>query len=257
VLNLACVGARPAALVNCLNFGDPEHPEVMRQLSDAVDGMSEACRAFGIPVVGGNVSLYNASDGADIDPTPVVGLVGVVDALDSPPPDAGLVDGSRLVLVGPLADGLGGSEWSRAAGRPAQGALPPLDLREHSRVAGLVRDLVAERAVLGAHDVAAGGLGLALAEMAVASGVGFVVEAVTGHGELFSEGPSRVVLCVASDREAEVLERAASAGVPARSLGAAGGDRLVVAGLVDVSLADATAAWRRRLPDALEGVASV
>ena len=98
-MNLACVGARPLGLVNCLNFGNPEHPEVMWQLSEAIDGMAEACRAFGIPVVGGNVSLYNESRGRDIDPTPVVGLVGLVDRLDRPPPGVRLVDGGTLLAA--------------------------------------------------------------------------------------------------------------------------------------------------------------
>ena len=256
VLNLACVGARPLALVNCLNFGDPENPEVMGQLSAAVDGMSDACRAFGLPVVGGNVSLYNASEGADIDPTPVVGVLGLVDDLAVVPPGAGLADGGRLVLLGPEHDGLGGSEWGRATGRPRQGDLPPLDLRLHSAVADVVRGLVVDRVVDGVHDVASGGLGLALAEMAVRSGVGFRVDGVAGHRGLFSEGSSRAVVCVAPEREADVLARAEAAGVPARSLGTAGGDRLVVDGLVDVSLDEARSTWRNRLPDALDAVAS-
>ena len=89
VLNLACVGARPLAVVNCLNFGNPEHPEVMWQLSEAIDGMAEACRAFGMPVIGGNVSLYNETRGRDIDPTPVVGMLGMVDRLERRPPGVG------------------------------------------------------------------------------------------------------------------------------------------------------------------------
>jgi len=256
VLNLACVGARPLALVNCLNFGDPERPVVMGQLSDAVDGMADACRALDLPVVGGNVSLYNASDGVDIDPTPVVGVLGLVDELTAVPPGARLVDGHRLVLLGTPAHGLAGSEWARRAGRERQGELPSLDLAAHAAVADLVRGLVADRVPSGVHDVAAGGLGLCLAEMAVAGGVGFTVDGVDGHGELFSEAASRVVVAVAPDHEAEVLDRAAAAGVPARVLGTAGGDRLVVAGLVDLALADATATWRDRLPDALDTVAS-
>src|SRR5207253_3034717 len=153
VLNLACVGARPLALVNCLNFGNPEHPEVMRQLSDSIEGMADACRAFGIPVVGGNVSLYNASRGQDIDPTPVIGLLGMVDRIDQRPPGARLVDGHRIVLVGGAPSG-------------------ELDLRAVSSVADTVRALVVDGAVSGVHDVAAGGLAKSLAEMAAAAGVG-------------------------------------------------------------------------------------
>ncbi len=256
VLNLACVGARPLALVNCLNFGDPEHPEVMGQLSEAVDGMSEACRAFGVPVVGGNVSLYNASEGTDIDPTPVVGVLGLIDDLAVVPPGARLGAGGRLVLLGPEHDALGGSEWAATAGHPRQGDLPPLDLRLHSAVADLVRGLVADQVVHGVHDVASGGLGLCLAEMAVAGAVGFTVSGVADHRALFSEGPSRAVVCVAPDRENEVLARAEAAGIPAKVLGDTAGDRLVVDGLVDVSLTEATSTWHNRLPDALDAVAS-
>ena len=133
--------------------------------------------------------------------------------------------------------------------------LPPLDLRLHSAVADLVRALVVDRVVDGVHDVASGGLGLCLAEMAVASGTGFTVDGVADHRGLFSEAPSRVVVCVPPDREAEVVARADAAGVSARVLGPAGGDRLVVTGLVDVSLAEATNTWRDRLPDALDAVA--
>ncbi len=128
VLNLACVGARPIAVVNCLNFGNPEHPEVMWQLSEAVDGMAEACGAFGLPVIGGNVSLYNESRGVDIDPTPVIGLLGVVDQLDRRPPGVTMAEGDRLVLLGddlsgssPQPGGLVGCLGRRRQGRDAPG----------------------------------------------------------------------------------------------------------------------------------------
>ncbi|MST35153.1 phosphoribosylformylglycinamidine synthase subunit PurL, partial [Acidimicrobiaceae bacterium USS-CC1] len=113
-LNVACVGARPVAVVNCLNFGNPEHPEVMWQLSEAIDGMGEACRALGLPVVGGNVSLYNESRGHDIDPTPVVATLGLVDELHRRPPGVRLAAGDRVLLVQPpgTRPSLGGSQWA-------------------------------------------------------------------------------------------------------------------------------------------------
>lgn len=251
VLNLACVGARPLALVNCLNFGNPEHPEVMWQLSEAVDGMAEACAAFGIPVVGGNVSLYNESRGADIDPSPVVGLLGLVDSLEAVPPGPALVDGGRLLLLGEPSAELAGSRWAAEHGGARRGALPPLDGPAHTAVAGLVRDLVADQLLLGVHDVAEGGLGVALAEMAVRSGVGFRVARVAGHADLFSEAPSRVVACVAAHTTNEVQARAEQAGVPVAQLGLATGDVLSVKDLLEVPLAEATAAWRDRLPSTL------
>jgi len=254
VANLACAGARPLALVNCLNFGNPEHPTTMWQLSEAIDGMAEACRALSVPVVGGNVSLYNESRGRDIDPTPVVGMVGMIDRLVSPPPGAGLVEGTRLVVLGAGPDTLSGSRWAWRQGHKA-GSPPALDLAAHRVVCDLVRDLVADGLVLGVKDTADGGLGVALAEMAAVSGVGAVVRAPEGadHRWVFGETPSRFVLAVDPAAIAEVHRRHTAAGVAAAVVGAAGGDRLAIEGLagganVDAPVADVVAAWRGALP---------
>ncbi len=254
VANLACVGARPLALVNCLNFGNPEHPETMWQLSEAIDGMAEACRALSLPVVGGNVSLYNESRGRDIDPTPVVAVVGMVDRLVSPPPGAGLVAGTRLVVLGAEPDTLSGSQWAWRQGHKA-GSPPALDLDAHGAVCDLVRDLVADGLVLGVHDTADGGFGPALAEMVAASGVGASVRAPEGadHRWLFGESPSRFVLSVDPAAIGELHRRHVAADVPAAIVGEAGGDTLTIDGLaggvnVDLAVADVVAAWRGRLP---------
>jgi phosphoribosylformylglycinamidine synthase len=249
-LNVACAGARPVALVDCLNLGNPEHPEVMWQLSEAVDGMAEACTALSVPVVGGNVSLYNESRGRDIDPTPIVGVVGIIDRLERPPPGVGLVDGGRLLLLGPAAEeGLAGSRWAFERGHRG-GTLPPLDLVLHRRLLELVAGLVAGGMVAGIHDVSTGGLGVCLAELALRSQVGFVVGGIGGHAGLFSEAPSRVVACVSPAGVAAVRERAGAAGVPCTEMGTAGGERVVVEGLVDLELAAVTGWWRGALPRA-------
>ena len=250
MLNLACVGARPLAVVNCLNFGNPEHPEVMWQLSEAIDGMAEACLALQTPVVGGNVSLYNESRGDDIDPTPVIGMLGLIDQLDRRPPGVRLIEGGRLVMIGTTEPELSGSIWARRRGRRG-GRLPALDLAFHAQVADVVRSLVVDGLVAGIHDVSAGGVGLTLAEMAVKSGIGFQAARIHDVAELFSESPSRVVVCVEPERLQVVLDLCEQAGVPTARIGVAGGDRLSVKGLVDVALADAIGAWRDRLPDAL------
>ena len=250
VLNLATVGARPLAMVDCMNFGNPEHPEVMWQLSESVDGLAEACRAMGIPVVGGNVSLYNESRGADIDPTPVVAVLGIIDTLVARPPGVGLVEGGRLLLVGAGATSLAGSLWAWSNGLRG-GELAEVDLSAVSATAEVVRGLVLNGLVKGAHDVSAGGLGLALAEMAVRSGLGFDVARIHDHTELFGEGAGRVVLCVDANDLPEVESRCGQGGVPTMRLGAAGGHRLRMKDLLDLSLAEATAAWRDRLPVAL------
>jgi phosphoribosylformylglycinamidine synthase len=251
-LNVACAGARPVALVNCLNFGNPEHPEVMWQLSESIDGMAEVSRVLDVPVIGGNVSLYNETRGRDIDPTPVVAVLGLIESLDRRPPGVRFVAGGQLLLLGAPATELGGgSLWALQRHGFRGGRLPALDLVAHVDLVQLVTALVAEGLVDGIHDVSEGGLGVALAEMAVRSGIGCSVFGVAGAGALFSEAPSRVVVCVAPERAAEVARRADAAGVPVTELGEAGGDRIVVQGLVNVPVADARAAAEGAIPNAL------
>jgi len=255
-LNIACVGAVPMAVVDCLNFGNPEHPEVMWQFSESVDGMREACLALGLPVVGGNVSFYNESRGADIDPTPVVGTIGLIERLERRPPGAGLVDSADVLLLGPRSSVLTASRWARSVHDHRGGVLPDLDLDLHKRLVVLVAALVADGVVAGAHDAADGGLGECLAEMAVTGGVGAALTALDGHGELFSEAPSRVVLCVDPARVNEVMARAAGAGMPVHPLGRAGGDRLVIDGLIDLSVREIAEARSATIPSALAAGAS-
>ncbi len=217
LMNLAVVGARPVAMVNCLNFGNPEHPEVMWQLSESVDGLTEALTAFGIPCVGGNVSLYNESRGSDIDPTPVIGLLGVIDSLDRPPAGPRLADGGRLVLVGEAPRGLSGSKWAAGRGHRGRGQLARTSLESVSATADAVRDLVGSEAVWGAHDVAQGGIGLALAEMVASSGIGASIARVTDHVDLFSEAPGRALLCLDPEGMRDVLDRLDALGVATQS----------------------------------------
>jgi phosphoribosylformylglycinamidine synthase subunit PurL len=251
IANLACVGARPSAAVNCLNFGNPEHPAVMWQLAETVDGLAEACRAFGVPVVGGNVSLYNESAGRDIDPTPVLGVLGVVDELIGAPPGLAHVAGDTILVVGrrhatgPNPHPLGGSAWAARHGR--RGGRPPvLDVSAHRRVCELIVDLVApslvgrDVVVSAVHDVSSGGLGVALAELCLASGVGASASGVDTHRELFCELPSRFLVAT---RDPDAVAFAAhAAGVPVGVLGTATGDRLLVGGLLDVAIDDLRAA---------------
>ena len=250
ILNLACVGAKPLALVNNLNFGNPEHPVTMWQLSQAVDGMTEASNAFTVPVVGGNVSLYNEANGHNIDPTPVVGMLGMTGQIEHAPPGMALTEGHRLIVLGPEGSGLGGSIWARNNG--AQGGdLPELDYDMHLRVAEVTRGLVSGGVVSAVHDIGAGGLGLALTEMAIAGGVGAVAARIADHDALFSEAPSRVIVAVAPDNMGLVENMAESMGVPLTRLGLATGDKISFKGLVEGSLEDATTQWRDRLPTAM------
>jgi phosphoribosylformylglycinamidine synthase len=250
--NVACTGARPLALVNCLNFGNPEHAEVMWQFTEAVGGMSEACEALGIPVIGGNVSFYNESRGADIDPTPVVGVLGLIDELRDRPPGAALQPGDDIVVIGDVRPELGGSEWA-AVVHGLDGGMPPAaDLDQACVVHEVVATLVRDRGVRGVHDVSDGGLAVALAEMAINGGVGARVElAFSGCAPAeacFAEPASVVVCSVERESTAQVCAQVAAAGLTARVVGTATGDRLVAAGAFDVALAAAADTWRTALP---------
>jgi phosphoribosylformylglycinamidine synthase II len=252
-LNVACVGARPAAVVNCLNLGNPEHPEVMWQLSEVVDGMTAACLALELPVVGGNVSLYNESRGRDIDPTPVIGVVGFTDDLDCVPPGARFDEGDTLLLLGPAGErGLGGSLWARRQDHEG-GVLPALDLAAHAHLIAAVIEIVGVDGVSGIHDVSDGGLGVCLAEMAIRSGTGFRVDGIEDHEQLFSEAPSRVVVAVTGPGVSRVGEVAAAHAVSLSTLGVAGGARLIVGDLVDIELAHARDRWRWSLEALVHG----
>ena len=215
VLNLACVGARPLALVNCLNFGNPEHPEVMWELSEAIDGMAEACRALGVPVVGGQREPLQRERRARHRSH--AGGRRARRGRRPPAPAARHRSASRAASCcwsgpEPAVPSLAGSRW--AWDRGAQGGhLDPCDATAHLAVAGLVRSLVAAGLAQGVHDVAEGGLALALAEAAIVGGTGVRIDGVDGHAALFAEAPSCAVLCVAADDEGAVTERARRAGV--------------------------------------------
>jgi phosphoribosylformylglycinamidine synthase len=254
-LNVACVGATPAAVVNCLNFGNPTHPGVMWQLSESIDGMRAACLALSLPVVGGNVSLYNESDGIDIDPTPVIATIGVLDAVHRRPPALTARAGDAIVLVGPPSEDLRGSAY--ASGDPdTPDGLFTLDLALHRRVCELVATLVAEEVATVAadlvhtvHDISDGGIALCCAEIAVASGLGCTLADGLTLGALFSEAPSRALL--GTSRPSELIARAEAAGVPAQLVGQFEGDRILLPELLDLSVEEIAGRRLRRIPDAL------
>jgi phosphoribosylformylglycinamidine synthase len=244
--NVAATGATAVAVVNCLNFGNPEHPEVMWQLSESIDGMAEACVALGLPVIGGNVSLYNESGGVDIDPTPVIGTLGLLDELHCSPPSLAWGAGEAIVVLGarsgpgPVRFPLAGSRLAVDVMANRDGVLFDVDLEAHAALCRLVASLVASHAagrggILGSvHDVGGGGLAVAAAEMSVAAGIGGVLEGIEGVAEAFCERPGRFL--VSTPDAGALLEAARSAGVPAEVLGVAGGPSLVVSGVLDVEV---------------------
>lgn len=260
--NVACTGASAVAVVNCLNFGNPEHPEVMWQLSEAVDGMSEACLALGLPVIGGNVSLYNESAGVDIDPTPVIGTLALLEELVARPPSLGWSEGESVVLLG-AREASGAIPFSLAGSQVAVdvlgrrgGTLFDIDYATHAATCALISSLVGEHAsgkdgLLGSvHDVGGGGLGVALAEMAIAGNVGASLSGVHGVKELFCEHPGRFV--VTTNDVAALQTRANEAGVALSVLGTVGGTVLSIESLVETKVSAVSERSRSALSDALD-----
>jgi phosphoribosylformylglycinamidine synthase len=228
--NLTAVGARPLAVTDNLNFGNPERPEIMGQLIGCVRGIGEACRALDFPVVSGNVSLYNETNGRAILPTPTIGGVGLVDEFTRSMTLAFKAEGEAILLIGETQGWLGQSVYLRDICGREDGAPPPVDLAAERRHGDFVRELIRDGLVTAAHDLSDGGLLVALAEMAMASGIGAVLEAPAGaipHAFWFGEDQARYV--VTAKNADLIAQRAKSAGVPLTRLGATGGGILAVA----------------------------
>jgi len=223
-LNVALTGARPLAVVDNLNLGNPEKPDVMWQLRETIEGISQACEALGVPVVGGNVSLYNETDGADIYPTPVVGLLGVADPLPARPPRLDRAEeGMELWLLGPEeATNLAGSTFERTVFGHVGGRPTAPDPTLAAAVTTAARSLAVEGVAAAAHDVSEGGLAVAAAEIAIASGVGLRLW-VPDWRSLFSEDPHRLLVAVEPGDAGAAAALAGAAGAPARRVGIVGG----------------------------------
>jgi phosphoribosylformylglycinamidine synthase II len=251
--NISCVGGRPLALTNCLNFGNPERRPGAEQLPAAVAGMAEAARRLGVPVVSGNVSLYNETADGPVMPTPTVGAVGVIDEVDRHA-TAVWQAGDDVYLVGPGEGHLGGSEYLATEHDIVEGPVPPLDLDIEAKVQRVVQSAIAAGEVRTAHDCGLGGLAVALAEMALVSELGADIDQWTVAGEgrrmdarLFGEAPSRIIVACAATAGSAIERRCHEAGAGFRRLGAAGGDRLRLAGAIDVSLVEARVAYESAL----------
>jgi phosphoribosylformylglycinamidine synthase len=256
--NVACAGGRPLAATNCLNFGNPERPGIMWQFAQAVEGIGEACRALDVPITGGNVSLYNETDGKAIYPTPVIGIVGLLEHADRVVSSRFQESGDVVVLLGDGRGELGGSEYLKLVYDQVRGVPPALDLARERALQALLVTLAEERLVRSAHDCSDGGIAVTLAECCFeGAGVGVDVSidsvnvandtSMNEAAALFGESASRVVVSVPAADVATTLARAASFGVPARVVGQTGGNRLriAVAGrvAVDLSVAEAERAW--------------
>jgi phosphoribosylformylglycinamidine synthase len=248
--NVATGGARPLAISDCLNFGSPEDPAVMWQFAEACRGLKDACVELGIPVTGGNVSLYNQTGETAILPTPVVAVLGVIEDVTKRTPTGFQAGDHQLFLLGTTREELSGSEWAHVVHGHLGGTPPVVDLAAEKALA----ELLAEGAGLltSAHDLSDGGLSQALVESCLRHGVGCAV-ALSGDPfvDLFSESAARVLVTVAAEDADRLVELAHRHGVPLGRLGATGGGSLVVAGQFAISLEELRDAWTATLPAAL------
>jgi len=254
--NVACAGGRPIGATNCLNFGNPERPEIMWQFAKAVEGMGAACRALEIPITGGNVSLYNETDGRAVLPTPVLGMVGLLEDADRVVRRTFQADGDAIFLLGDTRPELGGSEYLKVIHQIVRGVPPALDL---AREAALQRVLIAGAAaglIRSAHDCAEGGLAITIAESCFDTELGAVVDVTAvaaadsrfgAVATLFSESASRVVVSVSPSQVSAFLALAAGERVPVARLGEVGGSAVRIAldgvPVIEVPVADAERIW--------------
>jgi phosphoribosylformylglycinamidine synthase II len=256
--NVSCVGGEPLGLTDCLNFGNPERPEVMWQFAEAVKGLSDGCRALEVPVVSGNVSLYNETDGKGVMPTPTVGVVGLIPTLDFSPAGTFQNAGDLVAVAGTTRGELGASHYLYALHGKTAGKVPALDLSREAALQRTVRELVRSRVLSSAHDCSEGGLAVALAECCIAdterqlgAKVALRTGEVAAHAYLFGEDASRVVVSFPPSQRAVVESAFGAAGVPLEVVGEVGGERLTLKGLLDVAVKGLDGAFRGGLPAVL------
>ena len=255
--NLIAVGARPLALTDNLNFGNPEKPSAMGELVGCLAGIGEAARALDFPVVSGNVSLYNETMGSGIPPTPAIGGVGLLEDVAKAASIAFKRAGEVVLLIGGAGGWLGRSTWLETICGREDGAPPPVDLAAERRNGALVLSLIGAGRLTAVHDISDGGLALALAEMAIAGRLGVAIDADAApaplHGFLFGEDQGRYVVATRADEAGAVLAAAAQAGVPAQRLGTTGGDALTLPGEPPILVAQLAAAFESWFPAFIAG----
>jgi phosphoribosylformylglycinamidine synthase len=257
--NITAVGGLPLAITDNLNFGNPERPEVMGTFVGCIRGIGEACRALDFPVVSGNVSLYNETNGQGILPTPTIGGVGILDDVTVHASVRFKREGDAILLVGATEGWLGQSLYLREILGREEGAPPPVDLSVERRNGDFVRQLIRSRQVDTVHDCSDGGIAVAVAEMAMAGGIGAEIgapEDVPLHAFLFGEDQGRYLLAVDPDHAPDILYEAQALGIPAAVLGVTGGDSLILPGGESISVAELKAAHEGWLPAYMAGKAA-
>ncbi|MDE2182629.1 MAG: phosphoribosylformylglycinamidine synthase subunit PurL [Alphaproteobacteria bacterium] len=250
--NITAAGARPLAVTDCLNYGNPEKPEIMGEIVAGIEGLGEACRALDFPIVSGNCSLYNETQGEGILPTPTIGGVGLLTDVDRMASIAFKREGDAIILIGETKGHLGQSAYLAVVEGKEDGACPPVDLAAEKKNGDFVRGLIEAGRVDTAHDVSDGGLLVAVAEMAMAGNIGAAI-AGGDIARLFGEDQGRYLVAVPGGRAGEILAAAKTAGVAAALIGTTGGDKLAVKDQGDVALAKLKSAHEDWLPGYMGG----
>lgn len=255
--NVVCSGALPLAITNCLNFGNPEKEEIFWQLSKCIDGMAEACEYFNTPVTGGNVSLYNESPQGAVHPTPVVGMVGLLENIENRLSQSFKKAGSKIVMLGETKGELGGSEYLYKIHGLTAGNPPPLDLEKEGKLHKVVLEAAANNMLLSAHDCSEGGLAVALAESAISGNLGIKVT-LSGYNErldalLFGEDQSRIIVSVEAEKVHGVRSLCEKYDVPFAILGDVVGDMFTITveeqgTVINLTLEETIRTWRKEIP---------
>jgi phosphoribosylformylglycinamidine synthase len=255
--NITAVGGKPLALTDNLNFGNPERPEIMGQLVGALRGIAEACVALEFPIVSGNVSLYNETNGRGILPTPSIGGVGLIDDFVTSATLAFKAENEAILLIGETQGWLGQSVYLRDVCGREEGAPPPVDLAAERRHGDAVRGMIRGGVASAVHDLSDGGLLVALAEMAMAGNIGAVLDAgpaeTVSHAWWFGEDQARYLVTVPDEHLLGVLTKLKAVGVPVAQIGTTGGDALAIAGEQPVAIAALKARFESWLPDYMAG----
>jgi phosphoribosylformylglycinamidine synthase len=252
--NVSAVGAEPAAITNCLNFGDPTRPEVMWQFAETVRGVKDACLALGTPVTGGNVSFYNETKGSSIYPTPMIGMIGVLDADLDPPPLGFSEEGDIIMVVGATLGQLGGSEFARTILGTISGVVPSIDLELEKKTQTFIRSSIRSGLLKSVHDISEGGLGVALAESCVAGGIGAELDlgalpSMPAHLTLFDESASRYLISLGPGDLDKLIDDAGA--LESFEIGRVGGTALRIIGAFELSLDDLKTAYEDSFSEAM------
>jgi phosphoribosylformylglycinamidine synthase len=258
-LNVAVSGAKPVAITNCLNFGNPYDPEIYYQFAECVGGMGEACRVLETPVTGGNVSFYNEDPQRTVYPTPVIGMIGILEDIGQVTTIWFKESGDDIYLIGESKDELGGTEYLKVIHGLVTGTIPKVDLEKHKRTIEFLLTLITSGLVRSAQDISDGGMAVALGECAFGKKIGASVtleSAIRADSLLFGESQSRAIISARTEDRDRIAQLAGEHGVPISRIGVTGGPNLRINDLIDIPIDKLNKIYEEAIPKLMEQVAA-